>query len=51
MKKSDILLIILFIVFAVTLYLLNAKRLDNYSKWYCSQVYKLNEDCSPKGSE
>ena len=37
--------VILFIGLLGALYAVNYNRLDEYSKWYCSQVYKLSVNC------
>ena len=37
---------ILAIVLVGSIWMMSRERLDNYSKWYCSEVYKLDVNCN-----
>jgi len=48
MKLKEILLAIGIIIFLILIWKSQQTRLDEYSKWYCREIYGLTEDCQEK---
>lgn len=47
-KITKIIFIIIFILILICFYISQKSRLDNYSKWYCREIYGMTDDCQEK---